>query len=785
MKKILVLFFICISGILICFCVFGCDVVEATPQFDSEWYGTYTHWYIPNNVEKIKIDETGFYLDGIKHEVVVGDNVIDCGTIQLERSSDGRALYYQKMTLKWANPISSRDRCVDAYCFERTASGSMKNYLRLNANGTFNYYENGSIPSVYDGSYIIKNGVMLLKSNTLNGNPDSTFKVSFYIDESYTVIYSFIKDIEDYTAALTGSNADTSASSDGDSNIGEGTDDPSDDPIIVHVHTYSDEWSKDGEYHWHAATCGHEEVMGKAFHSWDEGTITLSPTEESEGVKMYTCTVCGETMQEPLPRHIHTFSSDWVTDEEYHWHEANCGHNIIRDKELHDWYTWSTTAPSETQEGEHIYYCRYCSLKKSEILPRIEHTHSFGAWEVVVSSNCIRQGEERRYCSGCAVYETRIISIDNTVHENTVIDGAILSTCSETGLTEGSHCEDCGIVLIPQTVTSFNENNHTFGGWIIEDDADCLEEGIEYRRCEMCGKAENRSIPAKGHTISDCSTIREETCALAGLRNGTCAICGQEAWEKIAKTEHTWSNWSVVKQASCGLGTEERTCASCGKVEHRNIDPVFTMVHSFDESDVCTVCGEHKKTAGLQFTITNGEASVKGYIGSDTEVYIPTYYAGCPVTSIGNYAFHGNEIITSVYLANTVTHIGYYAFYSCKKLKQITFPESMTTIGSYAFQNAALQSISIPESVTTIGYGAFEYCELQSVAIPEGLTQLNFGLIYGLLECIEIPNTITCIQSNIWAKSVLYNGTRAEWDMITKVEDWNRKSNYELHCLDD
>ena len=109
----------------------------------------------------------------------------------------------------------------------------------------------------------------------------------------------------------------------------------------------------------------------------------------------------------------------------------------------------------------------------------------------------------------------------------------------------------------------------------------------------------------------------------------------------------------------------------------------------------------------------------------------------------------------------------------------------MTTIGSYAFQNAALQSISIPESVTTIGYGAFDYCGLQSVAIPEGLTQLNFGLIYGLLECIEIPNTITCIQSNLWAKSVLYNGTRAEWDMITKVEDWNRNSNYELHCLDD
>ena len=44
------------------------------------------------------------------------------------------------------------------------------------------------------------------------------------------------------------------------------------DPIPVpHEHTYADEWVSDETYHWHAATCGHDVVDGKAEHSYVVG----------------------------------------------------------------------------------------------------------------------------------------------------------------------------------------------------------------------------------------------------------------------------------------------------------------------------------------------------------------------------------------------------------------------------------------------------------------------------------------------------------------------------------
>ena len=37
-------------------------------------------------------------------------------------------------------------------------------------------------------------------------------------------------------------------------------------------------------------------------HFWDEGEVTTEPTVEAEGVKTYTCSVCGETKTETIPK---------------------------------------------------------------------------------------------------------------------------------------------------------------------------------------------------------------------------------------------------------------------------------------------------------------------------------------------------------------------------------------------------------------------------------------------------------------------------------------------------
>ena len=79
------------------------------------------------------------------------------------------------------------------------------------------------------------------------------------------------------------------------------------DPEPPHEHTYSDSWTKDATYHWHASTCGHEVTEGKAAHTFGEWEITKEPTEEAEGSKGRTCTVCGYKVTEAIAKNAKGF----------------------------------------------------------------------------------------------------------------------------------------------------------------------------------------------------------------------------------------------------------------------------------------------------------------------------------------------------------------------------------------------------------------------------------------------------------------------------------------------
>ncbi len=64
-------------------------------------------------------------------------------------------------------------------------------------------------------------------------------------------------------------------------------------------HTYSDSWSSDDDYHWHAATCGHG-GKDRAAHSWSSGVITTEPSPTTDGVRTYICYGCGKIKTESV-----------------------------------------------------------------------------------------------------------------------------------------------------------------------------------------------------------------------------------------------------------------------------------------------------------------------------------------------------------------------------------------------------------------------------------------------------------------------------------------------------
>ena len=81
---------------------------------------------------------------------------------------------------------------------------------------------------------------------------------------------------------------------------------------------------------------------------------------------------------------------------------------------------------------------------------------------------------------------------------------------------------------------------------------------------------------------------------------------------------------------------------------------------------------------------------------------------GDGVTSVGNKAFEGFQLVTDVSISNTVITIGDRAFESCMGLSEIVIPDSVTTIGDYAFNFCScVENIYLSKNIKSIGLQAF------------------------------------------------------------------------------
>ena len=132
------------------------------------------------------------------------------------------------------------------------------------------------------------------------------------------------------------------------------------------------------------------------------------------------------------------------------------------------------------------------------------------------------------------------------------------------------------------------------------------------------------------------------------------------------------------------------------------IDTVAEMEDYMCPEDSIIIIHETIK-AGNTFTVTSIEGF--GWCLNIKSITIPN-----SVTSIGRYAFSGQEDLTSITIPNSVTSIEKGAF-EASGLTSITIPNSVTTIGDSAFDGCPLKSVSIPSSVKSIGKNAFAYCD--------------------------------------------------------------------------
>ncbi len=149
-------------------------------------------------------------------------------------------------------------------------------------------------------------------------------------------------------------------------------------------------------------------------------------------------------------------------------------------------------------------------------------------------------------------------------------------------------------------------------------------------------------------------------------------------------------------------------------------------------------------------------ATITGYSGNATALYIPGEIDGHEVVAIGDRAFENRTDLRTVMIPDSVTEMGGYAFNNCTNLSNVTLSKNLESMGSSAFGNCdGLTQIEIPKSLDIGGdyySGAFADCaNLKKVTFERGTTKIASNLLCGCtgIEKIDIPDSVIEIEG--WA----------------------------------
>ncbi len=278
----------------------------------------------------------------------------------------------------------------------------------------------------------------------------------------------------------------------------------------AHTHTYAEEWTKTEGGHWHLPTCDHD-VPGSGL------------TDHVDADNDSICDGCGYDYD-----HTHTYATAWTTNDDKHWHEANCNHNApVLDE-----------APHADANGDGT--CDVCGAKP-------EHFHTFApVWTGVAD------GHYHKAICGHDLYDT-LLSHDG-------YEDGICDTCmyvknhehtydKEWTKTEGGHWHlpICGHETAPGSGFTVHVDTN--------NDSLCDDCGYDYGHTHTY--AEEWSTSSDKHwrevTCGHSIPAGEEAAHVNEDGDEACDICGYEP-PHFHSFEQNWSSTADghFHKANCG-----------------------------------------------------------------------------------------------------------------------------------------------------------------------------------------------------------------------------------------
>ncbi len=326
-------------------------------------------------------------------------------------------------------------------------------------------------------------------------------------------------------------------------------------------HTYG-KWQKHNAAQ-HKRECACDDVE-YADHNWNDGVITTPATHLDLGVKTFTCSDCGETKTEDVPKTTAHEYGEWQKHNATQ-HKRVCACTDVEYAD-HNWNSGVITTPATHLElGVKTYTCTDCSETKTEDVAKLTE-HTYDAWQKHTAT------QHKRECA-CEDIEYADHNWNN---------GVITTPATHLELgTKTYTCTDCSETKtedVPKTTA------HEYGEWQKHN-------ATQHKRVCACTDVEYADHNWNSGLITTPATHLE-----LGVKTYTCTDCGEIKTEDVAKlTEHTYDAWQKHDAEQ-----HKRVCV-CTDIEYADhnwnsgvITTPATHLELGVKTYTCTDCGETK-----------------------------------------------------------------------------------------------------------------------------------------------------------------------------------------------
>ncbi len=477
-----------------------------------------------------------------------------------------------------------------------------------------------------------------------------------------------------------------------------------------------------------------------------------------------------------------------------------------------------TCSSTGLTEGKH---CSDCGavITAQTVVPAKQHTVVI---EAGVAATCMQTGlTEGRYCTVCdtVLAEQTVIPVQD---HSVITDAAVSATCANTGLTEGKRCSVCKVVLVQQEISPVT--THTYSGkndrscnvcgyvrdaecahatWevILGRAETCASVGLtDGRKCLKCGELilAQTVIPVKPHTeVTDAAV--DATCASTGLSAGKhCSVCNKvlAVQTVIPAKPHTEVTDAAVSATCTQTGlTAGKHCSVCNKViVAQTVIPVKPHTEVIDAA-VGATCTQTGLTAGKHCSACNKVIVAQTVINAFGHSYDNSVDTSCNNCGAERTVVYGLYDVNDDLIASWDTLVNEYGMDISKNYTATTYYGDKASPYVVLKKSALSDGVKliIPEGATSIGDYAFYYCtDLTSIILPNSVTSIGNYTFYKCtaLESIDIPKSVTSIGKDAFSdcaslESINFDGTKAQWNAISKGASWNDKTgSYTVYCAD-